>query len=197
MLSLKQRFIKRSFDIIVSFIGILFSFWIIFIAFIIASIETKSSGLFIQRRVGLKGKLFSVFKIKTMINSTHKDTITASNDSRITKSGKFFRDTKIDELPQLFNVFIGDMSFVGPRPDVEGYADKLYGDDREILNIRPAITGPATLKYKNEEEILCKVEDKNHYNDTVIWPDKVRINKEYIRHWSLMGDIRYIIKTIK
>ncbi|TQV64179.1 MAG: sugar transferase [Sulfurovum sp.] len=197
MLSLKQRAIKRSFDIALSLFGIIFGFWVIFIAFVVASIETRSCGLFIQRRVGLHGKLFGVFKIKTMKDSEYIDTITASNDTRITSSGKFFRATKIDELPQLFNVLFGDMSFVGPRPDVEGYADRLKGEDRDILKIRPAITGPATLKYKNEEEILASTEDKNHYNDTVIWPDKVRINKEYIKNWSLMGDINYIMKTIK
>ncbi len=124
-----------------------------------------------------------------------KTTITSSNDIRITKSGKFFRDTKIDELPQLWNVFIGDMSFVGPRPDVEGYADKLEGDDRIVLSIRPGITGPASLKYKNEEEILSKQANPKEYNDNVIWPDKVKINIEYIKNWSLLKDIQYIVKT--
>ncbi len=125
-----------------------------------------------------------------------KTTITSSSDVRITKSGKFFRDTKIDELPQLFNVFIGDMSFVGPRPDVEGYADKLEGEDRIILSIRPGITGPASIKYKNEEEILSKQENQKEYNDTIIWPDKVKINREYIQNYSLKKDIEYIIKTV-
>jgi lipopolysaccharide/colanic/teichoic acid biosynthesis glycosyltransferase len=123
-------------------------------------------------------------------------TITTSDDMRITKSGKLFRDTKIDELPQLFNVLFGSMSFVGPRPDVEGYADRLEGDDRIILSIRPAITGPATLKYKNEEEILAKKLNPKEYNDRVIWIDKVKINREYIQNWSLKRDIEYIIKTV-
>jgi len=192
-----NRVLKNSFDFIVSFFGLIASWWIILIAWIVASIETKSNGMFIQKRVGKDGKLFNVYKIKTMKKVDGVDTtITSANDVRITKSGKFFRDTKIDELPQLWNVFIGDMSFVGPRPDVEGYADKLEGEDRIILSIRPGITGPASLKYKNEEEILSKQEYPKGYNDTVIWPDKVKINKEYIRNWSLIGDIKYIIKTV-
>ena len=108
-----------------------------------------------------------------------------------------FRKYKIDELPQLINVLKGDMSFVGPRPDVPGYADKLEGEDRIILSIKPGITGPATLKYKNEEEILANVDDPVKYNNQVIWPDKVKINKEYIKNWSLKKDIEYILKTIK
>jgi lipopolysaccharide/colanic/teichoic acid biosynthesis glycosyltransferase len=191
------RFVKRAFDIFLSLIGIILTFWIMFIAFIIASIETKSFGLFIQKRVGRDGTLFNVFKIKTMKPLEGiETTITTSNDMRITKSGKFFRDTKIDELPQLFNVLFGSMSFVGPRPDVEGYADKLEGEEREILSVRPGITGPASIKYKNEEEILAKVSNPKEYNDTVIWVDKVKINRDYIKNWSLKKDIYYIIKTV-
>ena len=188
---------KWIFDISLAFFGLLSSWWIILLAWIIASIETKSNGFFIQKRVGKDGKIFNVIKIKTMKKVEGIDTtITSSNDVRITKSGKFFRDTKIDELPQLFNVLIGNMSFVGPRPDVSGYADKLEGDDRVILTIRPGITGPASLKYKNEEEILSKQPNPKEYNDTVIWPDKVKINKECIKNWSLTKDIEYIIKTV-
>ncbi len=192
-----NNFIKRGFDIIVSFLGLTFSWWLIFIAWVIATFETKSNGFFIQKRVGKDGKIFNVIKIKTMKKVEGVDTtITSSNDVRITKSGKFFRDTKIDELPQLINVLIGDMSFVGPRPDVPGYADKLEGEDRIVLSIRPGITGPASLKYKNEEEILASQNDPKWYNDKIIWPDKVRINKEYIKNWSLKTDIEYIIKTV-
>ena len=192
-----NNFIKRGFDIIVSFLGLTFSWWLIFIAWIVATFETKSNGFFIQKRVGKNGKIFNVIKIKTMKKVEGVDTtITSSNDVRITKSGKFFRDTKIDELPQLINVLIGDMSFVGPRPDVPGYADKLEGEDRIVLSIRPGITGPASLKYKNEEEILASQNDPKWYNDKIIWPDKVRINKEYIKNWSLKTDIEYIIKTV-
>lgn len=192
-----NNIIKRIFDFVISFIGLLFTWWIILIAWFIATIETKSNGFFIQNRVGRYGKLFKVIKIKTMKKISGMDTtITSSDDVRITKSGKFFRDTKIDELPQLWNVFLGDMSFVGPRPDVEGYADKLEGKDRIILSIRPGITGPASLKYKNEEELLASKKDRKGYNDNVIWPDKVRINKQYIKNWSFKKDIEYIIKTV-
>jgi len=189
--------IKRIFDIVLAFIGILLTFWIMLLAFVIASIETKSFGLFIQKRVGRYGKLFRVFKIKSMKPiDGQESTSTIANDPRITKSGRFFRNTKIDELPQLFNVLFGTMSFVGPRPDVEGYADKLEGEDKIILSVRPAITGPASIKYKKEEAILAKQDNPKEYNDKIIWPDKVAINKEYIKNWSIINDIRYIIKTV-
>jgi len=188
---------KRIFDILFALVGIMFTLPIIFVAFIVASIETKSLGLFIQKRVGKDGKLFNVFKIKTMKAVKGVDTtVTTSNDMRITKSGKFFRDSKIDELPQFFNVLFGTMSFVGPRPDVEGYADRLEGEDRVILSIRPGITGPASLKYGNEEEILAKKENPKEYNDKVIWVDKVKINRDYIENWSFKKDIDYIVKTV-
>lgn len=188
---------KRSFDFILSAVGLVLSGWLIFIAWIIASIDTKSNGFFLQKRVGKDGKLFTVIKIKTMRPLTGVDTtITQDGDPRITKWGRFFRKTKIDELPQLINVLLGQMSFVGPRPDVPGYADKLEGDDKRVLSIRPGITGPATLAYRNEEEILAAQEDPQKYNDEVIYPDKVRINLEYIDNWSLKKDIYYIYKTI-
>jgi lipopolysaccharide/colanic/teichoic acid biosynthesis glycosyltransferase len=196
-MSKKDKIIKRIFDFSLALIGLLVTWPIILIAWIVASIETKSNGFFLQKRVGENGKLFTIIKIKTMYPNKKGSTITTANDSRITKSGKFFRKYKIDELPQLINVLKGDMSFVGPRPDVPGYADKLEGEDRIILSIKPGITGPASLKYKNEEEILANVENPNEYNDKVIWPDKVKINKEYIKNWSLKKDIEYIIKTIK
>ena len=195
-MSKKDKIIKRVFDFSFSLIGLLITWPIILIAWIIASIETKSNGMFSQIRVGENGKLFKIYKIKTM-KDKKGTTITTANDDRITKSGKFFRKYKIDELPQLLNVLMGDMSFVGPRPDVEGYADKLEEEDRIILSVKPGITGPASLKYKKEEEILAGVENPKEYNDKVIWPDKVRINKEYIKNWSLKKDIEYIVKTIK
>ncbi len=198
MLTFREKFIKRAFDIVLSFIGLIFCWWIIFLAWIVASLETKSNGFFVQKRVGKDGKLFSVFKIKSMKKVAGVDTtITSVNDVRITKSGMFFRRTKIDELPQLFNVLIGDMSFVGPRPDVSGYADKLEGEDRVILSIRAGITGPASIKYKDEEEILAKQDNPIGYNDNVIWPDKVKINREYIKNYSFKEDIKYILQTIR
>jgi lipopolysaccharide/colanic/teichoic acid biosynthesis glycosyltransferase len=196
-LSRFQKTQKRLFDFVVSFLGLVLTLPIIFIAWVVATIETRSNGFFIQKRVGENGKIINVIKIKTMREGSQKDgTITVDGDSRVTKSGRFFRKTKIDELPQLFNVLVGDMSLVGPRPDVEGYADRLRGDDRVILSVKPAITGPATLKYRNEEEILAKVENPKEYNDNVIWPDKVAINREYIKNWSLKGDIKYIWETV-
>ncbi|MER1999961.1 MAG: sugar transferase [Lysinibacillus sp.] len=190
-----NKFIKRVFDIVMALVGLLLTGVVIAIAFIVASFETKSNGMFVQKRVGMNGKIFNVYKIKTMKNVAGT-TITTSSDKRITSSGKFFRKTKIDELPQLWNVLKGDMSFVGPRPDVPGYADKLEGPDRIILSVRPGITGPASIKYKNEEEILAKVDNPELYNIKVIYPDKVQINKEYIKQYSLIKDLKYIIKTI-
>jgi lipopolysaccharide/colanic/teichoic acid biosynthesis glycosyltransferase len=189
---------KNLFDFVFSTFGLLIALPIIFLAWLVASIETRSNGFFLQQRIGKDGKCFNVIKIKTMKKIEGIDTtITSADDARITKSGKFFRNTKIDELPQLWNVFIGDMSFVGPRPDVKGYADALEGEDRIILSIRPGITGPASIKYKNEEEILSQQANPKEYNDTVIWPDKVRINKEYIQTWSLKKDLQYIVQTVR
>jgi len=150
-----------------------------------------------QKRIGKAGKPFFVYKIKTMkFIEGIKSTVTTSTDQRITKSGIFFRKTKIDELPQLFNVLFGTMSFVGPRPDVSGFADNLEGEDRIILELLPGITGPASLKYKDEELLLAKQKDPERYNREVIWPDKVKINKKYIKQWSFNQDMTYIIKTI-
>ena len=129
-------------------------------------------------------------------SDTVSTVVTTSTDPRITPLGRFWRRTKIDELPQLFNVLIGNMSFVGPRPDVPGFADLLEGEDRVILSVRPGITGPATLKYRNEESLLASVDDPEAYNREVIFPDKVRINREYIENWSFWRDMRYIFTTI-
>ena len=121
--------------------------------------------------------------------------VTVKNDPRINSLGKFLRRTKLDEIPQFWNVFIGDMSLVGPRPDVPGYADKLRGEDRMILTVRPGITGPATLKYRNEEQILALQNDPKKYNDEMIWKDKVEINKEYVKNWSFKNDLRILLDT--
>jgi len=197
MLNRSQQLKKRIFDILLSFIGILLTWWIVLAAWVIASIETRSNGLFLQKRIGKEGKPFYVFKIKTMKTSKEPGTtVTTSHDSRITRSGAFFRKTKIDELPQLFNVLLGQMSFVGPRPDVPGFADRLEGDDRIILSVRPGITGPASLKYRNEEVLLAKQKDPERYNREVVWPDKVRINKNYVESWSFKKDIDYLVRTI-
>ena len=197
MLTPTDKIKKRVFDVILSIVGICMTWWLILLAWIVASLETKSNGLFIQERVGREGKLFKVFKIKTM-KQVHGITtsVTTSQDTRITKSGTFFRNTKIDELPQLFNVLFGSMSFVGPRPDVAGFADTLEGEDRVILTLRPGITGPASLIYKDEEILLSKQDDPETYNKNVIWNDKVQINKKYVSEWSFKKDIIYIVKTV-
>jgi lipopolysaccharide/colanic/teichoic acid biosynthesis glycosyltransferase len=197
MLTPSQRRLKRVFDIVLSLTGIVLTLPIMVLAWIVATIDTKSNGLFVQERIGEEGKPFHVFKIKTMrsINGL-ESTVTTSSDQRVTSSGKVLRKTKIDELPQLFNILMGQMSFVGPRPDVRGFADMLTGKDREILSLKPGITGPATLKYKDEERLLGQQADPEHYNKTVIWPDKVAINRQYIKEWSMKKDIFYIIKTV-
>jgi len=197
MLTYFSRTIKRTFDLVGAILSIFLTGWLMVLAWLIASIETKSNGLFIQKRIGKEGKPFFVYKIKTMKHvEEQQSTVTTKDDKRITKSGAFFRKTKIDELPQLFNVLFGTMSFVGPRPDVPGFADTLEGEDRVILSLRPGITGPASLKYKNEEALLAKQKDPESYNREVIWPDKVKINKAYVKDWTFKKDIEYIIKTV-
>lgn len=196
-LSLFHRFLKRSFDILASAFGLILTGWIIVLAYIAASIDTRKGGFFTQQRIGKSGISFKVMKIRSMRNipSIHT-TVTASNDLRITPLGRFFRKTKIDELPQLINVFLGQMSLVGPRPDVPGFADKLTGEDRIILSVRPGITGPATLEYRKEEELLEGQDDPEKYNNEVIFPDKVRLNREYVLNYRFWKDLKYIWQTI-
>ena len=196
MLSKKQQINKRIFDIILSLIGIIIFLIPIILLAIVTSVSTKQFGLFSQQRVGQHAKLFRMYKIRTMKLHDDDNFITIKNDPRITFIGKFIRNYKLDELPQLFNVLKGDMSFVGPRPDVQGYADQLEGDDCIILSVKPGITGPATLLYRNEEKILVRQQDPKKYNDTIIWKEKVKLNKAYVKNWSFLGDINYIVKTI-
>jgi len=196
-LSRRQACLKRGFDVVTAVAGLVLTWWLILCAWALASLDTRTNGFFIQQRVGQHGRLFQVIKIKTMRpDGNQTTTVTRRGDPRITPLGALFRKVKIDELPQLWNVLIGDMSFVGPRPDVPGFADMLEGDERAILSIRPGITGPATLKYRNEEELLAAQDDPETYNREVIWPDKVRINLEYIRNWSLIRDLKYILQTV-
>lgn len=189
---------KRAFDIIFSVMGLILFSWLIFLAFALASIDTKKNGFFAQRRVGKDGRLFKIIKIRTMrdvegVNTT----VTTGNDPRITPLGAFFRRTKIDELPQLTNVLLGQMSFVGPRPDVPGYYDQLPEKEREILlSVRPGITGPATLKYRAEEEMLAAVDEPETFNREVIFPNKVSINLDYVHNYSFAKDLRYIWATV-
>ncbi len=152
--------------------------------------------LFKQQRVGMNGQLFTLYKFRTMLVNHSGNSISVAGEARITPLGAILRKYKLDELPELWNVLKGDMSFVGPRPDVQGYADRLVGEDRKILNLRPGITGPASLKYANEEELLSKVLDPIKYNNTVIYPDKVKINLKYYYSHSMWGDIKIIFYTI-
>nr|WP_281847447.1 sugar transferase [Olleya namhaensis] len=188
--------IKRIFDIVISFIGLMLTGWLILIAIIVARLDTKMSGIFKQKRVGQNGDIFEVYKIRSMKNiEGYTTSVSTDLDPRITKAGRFWRKSKIDELPQLFNVFIGNMSFVGPRPDVPGFADKLTGEDKIILSIKPGITGPASIHFKNEEDLLATQKKPEEYNQNVIWPKKVEINKNYISNYSILADVKYIIKT--
>ena len=192
-----SAFAKRSFDLILSTLGLLLTWWIIVAAALLATIDTKQSGFFRQARVGRHGRIFKVIKIRTMRPVEGVETtVTSSEDPRITSLGAFIRRTKIDELPQLINVFCGQMSFVGPRPDVPGFADRLQGRDQVILSVRPGITGPATLKYRDEESLLADQPDPERFNTEVIYPDKVRINRDYVEKYTFWNDVRYIWVTI-
>lgn len=152
--------------------------------------------IFRQKRVGRNGKTFTMYKFRSMSAHHGGSSVSVAGESRITPLGAKLRKYKIDELPELWNVLIGDMSFVGPRPDVPGYADNLEGENRNILRLRPGITGPASLKYRDEEELLAKQENPQEYNDKVIYPDKVRINLYYLSHYSFIMDIKMIVATV-
>ena len=196
MLARKDRFIKRAFDITSSVILLSLIWWLFLIVWLISSIVHKSNGFFFQDRIGLHGKKIKVIKFKTMREGSGLlTTITVSNDYRITKLGKFLRRCKLDELPQIINVIKGDMSVVGPRPDVPGYADKLTGEDGVVVSVRPGITGPAQLFYRKEEEILSDQKNPAKYNDEVIWPNKVKINRQYVNNYTFSRDMYYIWKT--
>lgn len=193
MITKKDRNIKRVFDVLLTIILIPLTIVPLLLFLVLATIDTKQTGLFSQNRVGKNGKLFKMFKIRTLKKGEH---ILGHLDDSASIYGKFLRTYKLDELPQLFNVLFGDMSFVGPRPDIEGFADKLEGEDRIILEIKPGVTGPATIKYKNEESILEQQDDPENYNRTIIWKDKVEINKMYIKDWSFYLDLKYILQSI-
>lgn len=192
-----ERSLKRLVDFFGAFFGLSLTWWIIFICYIFSSIDTRANGFFIQKRIGRNGKLFYLVKLRTMRRDPSFQTnVTTDRDPRITNLGRFFRKSKLDELPQLFHVLLGQMSLVGPRPDVPGFANNLSGEDRIILSVRPGITGPATLKYKNEESILAEQTNPERYNDEVIYPDKIKLNREYVENYSLRKDIEYIGQTI-
>lgn len=181
----------------VSFVGLLILWPVMLVVAML--IWRKMPGgpvIFTQKRVGQAGRLFTMYKFRSMTVSHSGSSVSVAGESRITPLGAKLRKYKLDELPELWNVFIGDMSFVGPRPDVPGYADKLCGEDRRILELKPGITGPASLKYRNEEELLANVDNPQEYNDKVIFPDKVKLNLYYLNHYSFMKDIQMIIYTV-
>ena len=200
--------LKWIFDRLMALVGLLILWPVLLVVAML--IRWKMSGgpvIYRQQRVGRYGKLFTIYKFRTMKptpvpslskgeNSQSWSTVSVAGESRITPLGAKLRKYKLDELPELWNVLIGDMSFVGPRPDVPGYADMLEGDAKRMLQLRPGITGPASLKYRNEEEILAKVGNPIEYNDTVIWPDKVRINLYYLDHYSFCKDLQMIFCTV-
>lgn len=189
--------LKWIFDRVVSLLGLLFLSWLLLIVAVLIKIKMPGGpALFRQKRVGKDGKLFTMVKFRTMVVHHGGSSVSVAGETRITPFGAKLRKYKLDELPELWNVLKGEMSLVGPRPDVPGYADALAGEDREVLKLRPGITGPASLKYRNEEEILARVDDPQRYNDEVIFPDKVRINRYYLHHYSFINDIRLIISTV-
>lgn len=203
--------LKFLFDRIVSFIGLLFLWPVLLTVAILVKVKMPGGpAFFIQKRVGKGGKLFKCHKFRTMTVNHNGSTVSVAGDSRITPLGAKLRHYKLDELPGLWDVLRGKMSFVGPRPDVPGYADKLVGDDRDVLKLRPGITGPATLKYRLEDEMISEYVAKKQasgderpmqeiaeeYNDTVIYPDKVRLNCYYFRHYSFFKDIQMMFCTV-
>lgn len=189
--------LKYIFDRLAALIGLLCIWWMLIIVAIIIKIKMPGGpAIFKQTRIGRHGKPFTMYKFRTMTVNHGGSSVSVAGESRITPLGAVLRRYKIDELPELWNVLKGDMSFVGPRPDVPGYADALQGHDREVLLLRPGITGPASLKYRNEEEILATVPNPQQYNDTVIFPDKVRINRYYLHNYSFITDIKMIFCTV-
>lgn len=203
--------LKYLFDRIVAFLGLAVLWPVLVIVAILVKVKMPGGpAFFVQKRVGKGGKLFKCHKFRTMTVKHNGSTVSVAGDSRITPLGAKLRHWKLDELPGLWDVFIGNMSFVGPRPDVPGYADKLVGDDRDVLKLRPGITGPATLKYRLEDEMISEYvaarqaagdargmqEIAVEYNDTVIYPDKVRLNCYYYRHYSFLKDLQMIFCTV-
>ena len=203
--------LKFIFDRVVALIGLLFLWPVLLLVAILVKVKMPGGpAFFVQKRVGKGGKLFNCHKFRTMTVNHNGSTVSVAGDSRITPFGAVLRHYKLDELPGLWDVLIGNMSFVGPRPDVPGYADKLTGDDRDVLKLRPGITGPATLKYRLEDEMISDYVAKRQaegdkrpmqeiateYNDKVIYPDKVRINCYYYRNYSFWKDIEIIFATV-
>lgn len=202
--------LKYLFDRIFSLLGLIILSPVMLVVAVLIRVKMGGPVLFKQERVGKDGKLFTIFKFRTMEEGQDEFSISMAGDQRILPFGIKLRKYKLDELPQLWNVLKGKMSFVGPRPDVPGYADLLQGNDREMLKLRPGITGPASLKYRNEEDLIADYVKQAKaqgdprperdialwYNDNVLWPDKVRINCYYASHYSFLKDIEMIFCTV-
>ena len=189
--------LKWIFDRGMAFVGLLFLWPVLIVVAVLIKIKMPGGPvLFTQKRVGRHGRLFTVHKFRSMTVAHGGSSVSVAGEARITRLGAVLRKYKLDELPELWDVLVGNMSFVGPRPDVPGYADQLDGDNRRILALRPGITGPASLKYRDEEELLAKVENPVEYNDTVIFPDKVRLNLYYLDHYSFVKDLQMIVCTV-
>ncbi|MDE6155042.1 MAG: sugar transferase [Eubacterium sp.] len=189
--------LKYVFDRLMALIGLLVLWPVLLVVALLIRIRMPGGPvIFKQQRVGREGELFTMYKFRSMSVGHGGSSVSVAGESRITPLGAKLRHYKLDELPELWNVLIGDMSFVGPRPDVPGYADQLKGKDRDVLRLRPGITGPASLKYRDEEDILAKQANPQKFNDEVIFPDKVRINLYYLEHYSFLKDIRMIFCTV-
>ncbi len=178
---------KQIFDIIFAFVSLIVLFPVLLISWLVACIDTNTNGVFLQKRIGQFGKPFTIYKLRTMHINTCK----------VSKIGAFLRKYKLDELPQLFNVLKGEMSLVGPRPDIAGYYDRLEGENRKILELKPGLTSKAAIKYANEELLLKQQKNPTHYNDTVLFPDKVRMNLDYYYNHTFLGDIKIILQTFR
>lgn len=194
-LSPGQRNLKRTFDLVMSVLLLALLWPVILLTAFGAALDTRASGFYLQERIGLGGQPFRVVKLRTM-RPLAGSTVTTLDDPRVTPFGRLLRRSKLDELPQLFNVMVGQMSLVGPRPDVPGFADALGERERVILSVRPGITGPATLKYRNEEALLTGMTTPERFNREVIFPDKVRLNRDYVLHWSFIMDLVYLWRTV-
>lgn len=197
-LTVAESALKRVFDVLVALIVLITLGWIIPLVALVIRLDRAGPGIFRQIRIGKDGRAFTLLKLRTMrpIGGASDTSVTVSGDPRITRLGLILRRTKLDELPQFINVLRGEMSLVGPRPDVPGFADDLQGEDRIVLSVRPGMTGPATLAFRHEEELLARQQDPESFNREVLFPAKVEINRRYVQNWHFRGDLQCLWFTI-
>ena len=197
MISGRSRFrLHRPIDVVVSVVGLICASPVLAVSWFAAGRAAHGSGLFRQLRVGQGAKLFEIIKFRTMNANSSGPSVTTESDTRITSVGRLLRRTKVDEIPQLVNVLRGEMSLIGPRPDVPGFADQLTGDDRVILDVRPGVTGPASVLFADEESLLATVDDPRAFNSDVVYPLKTAINRAWIEHGTLLDDLRILVATV-